>query len=95
MQITADIFDLPAERPRTFETSALGAAIDAAVGLGIHRDFESAVKEMTGIRDVFLPIKGNRDIYKELFEQVYLGMYKKMKPLYESIRRITGYPGMD
>ena len=37
LQITADIFDLPAERPHTYETSALGAAIDAAVGLKLHR----------------------------------------------------------
>ncbi len=34
MQITADIFDLPVERPNTYETSALGAAIDAAVDWG-------------------------------------------------------------
>ena len=34
MQITADIFGLPASRPHLYETSGLGAAIDAAVGLG-------------------------------------------------------------
>ena len=44
MQITADIFGMAAERPHTFETSALGAAIDAAVGLKLYSDFPSAVK---------------------------------------------------
>ena len=39
-----DIFNLPAERPHTYETSALGAAIDGAVGLGCFPDFESAVR---------------------------------------------------
>ena len=34
--LTADIFGLPVGRPHTHETSGLGAAIDAAVGLGIH-----------------------------------------------------------
>ena len=36
VQLTADIFGLPLGRPHTHETSGLGAAIDAAVGLGLH-----------------------------------------------------------
>ena len=39
MQLTADIFGLPAIRPHVYETSGLGAAIDAAVGLKLHADF--------------------------------------------------------
>lgn len=92
MQLTSDIFDLPAERPHTFETSALGSAIDAAVGLKYYPDFESAVKGMVRINDVFEPIPVNRDIYKELFEQVYLKMYGKLKSLYIKIGKITEYP---
>src|SRR5205814_1703973 len=38
MQITADVFGLPASRPHVYEASGLGAAIDAAVGVGIHPD---------------------------------------------------------
>jgi sugar (pentulose or hexulose) kinase len=92
MQITADIFDLPAERPRTYETSALGAAIDAAVGLKFYPDFSRAVASMTGIGDTFAPIPKNRDIYKALYERVYLKLYDRLKPLYDEIRDITGYP---
>ncbi len=92
MQITADIFDLPAERPHTYETSALGAAIDAAVGLKLYPDFTSAVNGMTRLRDTFEPIAENRDIYKDLYEKVYLKMYEKLKTLYDDIRDITGYP---
>ena len=33
MQITANVFNLPCERPHFYETSGLGAAILAAVGL--------------------------------------------------------------
>src|SRR6476660_9563238 len=47
VQLTADVFGLPTGRPHTYETAGLGAAIDAAVGLGIHRTFEAAVAEMT------------------------------------------------
>ncbi len=94
MQITADIFDLPAERPHTYETSALGAAIDAAVGLGFYPDFAGAVAGMTRITDVFAPIPANRDIYQALFEKVYRRMYRRLKPIYEDIRAITDYPAV-
>lgn len=95
MQITADIFNLPAERPHTFETSALGAAIDAAVGLRLFPDFQSAVKEMTRIRDTFEPISTNMSIYRDLYENVYMKIYKRLKPLYAEIRQITGYPPLN
>ena len=52
VQLTADIFGLPTGRPHTYETSGLGAAIDAAVGLGIHPSFEAAVGEMTRLAEV-------------------------------------------
>jgi len=92
MQLTADIFGLPTARPRIYETSGLGAAIDAAVGLGLHSDFESAVKAMTHIGEVFEPNRENQDIYEQLYNDVYQKMYKRLKPLYERIREITGYP---
>lgn len=92
MQLTADIFGMPAERPHTYETSALGAAIDAAVGLGIYSSFEAAVREMTRVRGVFEPKPKNQEIYRRLYEKVYLKIYDRMKPLYEEIREITGYP---
>jgi len=92
MQLTADIFNMPAEKPHTYETSALGAAIDAAVGLGIFSDFKSAVKSMTRTGETYVPIKENTKIYEDLFNNVYMQMYKKMKPLYEDIQLITNYP---
>jgi len=92
MQITADIFGLPAVRAHTYEASGLGAAIDAAVGLKLHPDFETAVREMTHIGDVFEPNPRTRDIYDELYCRVYKQMYRKLRPLYQEIRDITGYP---
>jgi len=92
MQISADIFGVPAERPHTHETSVVGAAIDAAVGLNLFPDFESAVKEMTSVKDVFEPIKENCRIYKDLYENVYTKISKKLMPLYKEIQTITKYP---
>jgi sugar (pentulose or hexulose) kinase len=92
MQITADLFNLPASRPHIYETSGLGAAMDAAVGLGLHPDFETAVAEMTRVSRTFLPRPEVRDVYEGLYRRVYRQMYRRLRPLYEEIRRITGYP---
>jgi len=92
MQLTADIFGLPTARPHIYETSGLGAAIDTAVGLGLHSDFESAVKTMTHVGEVFEPNRENQQLYEQLYNDVYQKMYKQLKPLYERIRKITGYP---
>lgn len=92
MQLTADIFGLPAERPHLYETSGLGAAIDCAVGLGLHADFASAVAAMTRVGQVFMPQPEAQARYERLYRQVYLRMYRQLRPLYRSIREITGYP---
>jgi sugar (pentulose or hexulose) kinase len=92
MQLTADVFGLPAERPHTYETSGLGAAIDAAVGLGLHPDFDTAVAKMTRVGDVFHPNEETRALYQRLYSEVYLKMYPQLQPLYRKIREITGYP---
>jgi sugar (pentulose or hexulose) kinase len=92
MRITADVFGMPASRPHVWEASGLGAAIDAAVGAGLHPDFETAVAEMTHVGDTFDPDPKERAIYDGLYHEVYLKMYKRLRPLYERIRSITGYP---
>jgi sugar (pentulose or hexulose) kinase len=92
VQLTADVFGLPAGRPHTYETSGLGAAIDAAVGLGIHPSFEAAVAAMTRVVEVRDPDPSAHATYDALYREVYQRMYPALKPLYEAIRRITGYP---
>lgn len=92
MQITADVFGLPVERAHTHETSVVGAAIDAAVGLKRYADFPNAVAAMTRVRDVFSPIPAHVELYRDLYERVYLKMYKQLLPLFAEIQRITGYP---
>jgi sugar (pentulose or hexulose) kinase len=92
MQLTADIFGLPAARPHVYETSGLGAAIDAAVGLGLHADFKTAMAKMTRLGHVFEPVPQNRKIYDELYHRVYKKMYARLQPLYRDIQKATGYP---
>jgi len=86
MQITADVFGLPASRPHTYEASGLGAAMDAAVGVGLHPDFPTAVKEMTRVGDTFEPNPDAHAMYDELYNDVYLKLYGRLRQLYEAMR---------
>ncbi len=90
MQLTANIFALPTERPSTYETS--GLAINVAVGLGHFKNYDSAIEAMTKVGDVFEPDMAASSMYDQLYKEVYLKMYKRLQPLYHSIRKITGYP---
>jgi sugar (pentulose or hexulose) kinase len=92
MQITADVFGLPAMRMHTSNLSALGAAIDAAVALGIHKSFPEAVEQMVRIKTVFQPVDENARIYDRLFREVYVKMYPALSPLHQRIAEITNYP---
>ncbi|ATQ76251.1 carbohydrate kinase [Massilia violaceinigra] len=92
MQLTADIFGLPTARPHVYETSGLGAAIAAAVGLGLYPDFAAAIAGMTRIGRVFEPIAANQAMYDRLYKQVYRKMYARLQPMYAQIAEITGYP---
>lgn len=92
VQLIADIFGLPTRRPHTHETSGLGAAIDAAVGLGLHSSFEAAVAAMTRAAETRDPDPAAHAVYADLYRSVYLRLYEQLQPLYREIRRITGYP---
>ncbi|KZY32688.1 MULTISPECIES: FGGY-family carbohydrate kinase [unclassified Oleiphilus] len=92
MQLTADVFGMPAERPHTYETSGLGAAIDVAVGLGVYASFDEAIENMARVGKVFQPNPERVKLYARLYKEVYLKMYPQLQPLYKTIRDITGYP---
>ena len=93
VQIAADVIGLPVGRPHTYETSGLGAAIDAAVGLGIHPSFDAGVAAMTRVVETREPEPAAAALYDELYRRVYRRLYERLQPLYEEIRAITGYPG--
>ena len=92
MQLSADIFGLPAARAHVYETSGLGAAIAAAAGLGLHADFGAAIRAMTRPGRVFQPDPRHSRTYEQLYQRVYLKMYKRLQPMYAEIADITGYP---
>jgi sugar (pentulose or hexulose) kinase len=83
---------LPVHRPHTYETSGLGAAINVAVGCGYYENYSDATKVMTRIESTFKPDPDRVKLYDELYRNVYKKMYKQLKPIYQQIKKITGYP---
>ncbi len=91
-QITADVFNRPVLRGETYEGSGLGAAIIGFCGAGCYSTFDEAVANMVEYEARFNPDPANVEIYDKLYRQIYKKMYARLKPLYEDMRTITGYP---
>ena len=75
LDVFAAAFDLPLEIAAASELGALGAAIVAAVGVGLHPDLETAVAAMTRVRGRIEPDRAlvetlarRRAVYGELAE---------------------------
>ena len=88
LQLTADIFNLPTERPHTYETSGLGAAINVAIGMGLYVSYEAALSAMTRSGEIFQPNPRHVAIYERMYRDVYQPMYDRVKPLYMALRKL-------
>jgi len=88
MQIMVDVVGLPAMRLHTAEAAALGAAIDAAVGIGLHPDVAVAASAMARAGRSFQPRAKESALYDRLHRQVYRPMYGRLAPLFTSLREI-------
>jgi xylulokinase len=84
MQIISDVtkkrIEVAAEAKMA---GALGAAMCAAVGLGIYKDF-SSIKDVVQIENTYIPQEENYDIYDKLFIS-YKSIYYSLKKAYEEI----------
>ncbi len=89
LQLSSDVFHLPVARPHTHETSGLGAAMAAAVGLGLHTDSASAVQEMTRVARWFEPQAQAVARYDALYAQVYRPLYGRLRALFQRLARLS------
>jgi len=87
-QITADMFGLPVYRVQTYETSGLGAAMTAFVGVGEFKTVNEAIENMVHYGDCFKPNMQDHRTYMEIFNKVYCKIYKQLKPMYHHIKDI-------
>ncbi len=85
IQTVADVFDLPVEIPHTSELSALGAAINAAVAAGIHRDHGSAARAMVRVGDTVEPDPGNVVLLGRQYNDAFLPAIEALKPLHRAL----------
>ncbi len=68
-QIVADVIDRPVAVAHAAETSAVGAAVLAAVTLGLHASLEAAVAAMTRPRRVMEPELAASAAYEDYYER--------------------------
>lgn len=73
------------------ELGALGAAINAAVAVGMHADYEAAVAQMVRVRDRMEPEPELTEVYARLFP-VYEELRKTLPPVWEKRRLALGQP---
>lgn len=64
MQLFADVLELPVEVARGSELGALGSAICAAIAIGLHADYPSAIAAMTRVDRRFEPDLERVAIYR-------------------------------
>ena len=90
-QITADVLGLPLYRAQTYETSALGAAVVAGVGVGLFHDTAQGVAAMVHRSDEFQPSPAHRALYDRLYA-IYTRLYPQLEPIYKELQAATNYP---
>jgi xylulokinase len=87
MQIIADVTGRRVEtvvNPQ--EAGAVGAALTAAVGLGLYPDFE-ALKQVIRIDQQFEPQSANADVYAVLY-RAYRRLYGRLRHLYQDVNEV-------
>lgn len=81
-QIQADMLGMPVHTTQTEEEACLGAAIMAAVGIGMYRDIPEACKAIVKLSpEVTDPIAENVRYYREK-QEVFHDLYGKVEDLY-------------
>jgi sugar (pentulose or hexulose) kinase len=81
MHIVADVLDRPAVRAAVPDAAGLGAAICAAVGAGVHPDWDTAVAEMVTPGPVFTPDPAGASAYREI-ARTYARLGELTDPLF-------------
>ena len=86
-QMMADVLGLPVRLGSAEETGALGGAIAAAVGTGLHASEEAAVAAMTTQRAVLLPDPDRKSLHDRRFA-VWQRMTAAMEPFWAELAEL-------
>jgi sugar (pentulose or hexulose) kinase len=77
-QIFSDILGIKLCTTKTVETTALGAAICAAAGVGIYNGIDDAAGHMVQVKKEYLPRVDRRHLYDRLYHEVYCKFYDRV-----------------
>lgn len=88
LQITADIFNRPVEKPFISEASGLGAAMITVYGMGVYSSITETIKNMYKTGKIINPNKKNHQFYDKIYKNVYLKIYNQLKSLYKDLKKI-------
>lgn len=80
-QVFADVLGVKLCTTKTVETTALGAAICAAAGVGIYPGIEEAANHMVQVKKTYLPHETHRHLYDRLYHDVYAEFYDRVHDL--------------
>ncbi len=89
MQILADVFNRPTRRTAMPDAAGLGAAISAAVGAGVHPDFDTAVERMVHVGKTFEPNQTSAAAYTRI-GAAYATLTEHTDPLFTQVQALTG-----
>jgi xylulokinase len=89
-QIIANITGKPVYVCQTADASALGAAMQAACGVGLFADMPAAASAMSRINPTpFIPDRTLFDFYTQLYRQVYRHLFPALQPYLATLTRLT------
>jgi len=91
-EIKADICGIPVVIPEQQEAAVLGAAILAAVGVGLYPDIASAVKAMAFGGEEVQPNPARRAVYDRVYK-LYVALYDSVKDLYPECAAVSSMTG--
>lgn len=84
-QTIADALNREVLLHASHQTTALGAAITAAVGMGVHENYVAACKAMTSIRRIVSPREDRASHLREK-KAIFMTLYRHMVPLWRNLQ---------
>ncbi|MBN1991400.1 MAG: xylulose kinase [Anaerolineae bacterium] len=92
-QIIADITGKSLYLAQTPDASSLGAAIQAAWGVGLFDDIPSAARAMTAVNPTpIVPVPARFDFYTQLYQDVYRPLFPALQPYLQRLTRLSESP---
>jgi len=87
-QLAADIYGIPVILTNNNENGTIGAAMAGFVGIKIYRDLYEAKEKMVSKVKKFTPNHEKNKKYEYIYNNIYVKIYKKLKPFYKKMYSI-------